>query len=129
MVFTGRSHRIDADLAQLSEARDFAAGAAADFGLDDFGCYRVKLAISEAVANAITHGSGSGEDEVEVYVGEEAGALVLYVRDAGRFVPRVATRGDLPESGRGLEFMGQLMDEVEVRPGAEGTEVRLAVRP
>jgi anti-sigma regulatory factor (Ser/Thr protein kinase) len=128
-VFPGRSHRIAADLTHLSDAREFAAGAAAEFGLDDFGCYRVKLAVSEAVANAIQHGSDSPGDTVEILAAEEAGALALYVRDEGRFVPRVATRGALPESGRGLEFMGQLMDEIEVRPGSAGTEVRLAVRP
>lgn len=128
MVFSGRSHSIDADLSQLSEAREFAVDAAADFGLDEFARYRVKLAISEAVANAIQHGSSSPSDPVEIAVEEESGALVLYVRDRGRFVPRVGERGELPERGRGLEFMGQLMDEMDVRPGARGTEVRLTVR-
>jgi len=81
------------------------------------------------VANAIQHGSPSPRDGVEIFVGEEAGALALYVRDQGRFVPRVAARGELPEGGRGLEFMGQLMDVVEVRPRGGGTEVRLTLRP
>ena len=129
MVFAGRSHSIDADLSHLSEAREFAVDAAADFGLDEFAVYRVKLAISEAVANAIQHGSSSPDDPVEIVVVEESGALVLYVRDSGRFVPRVGERGELPERGRGLEFMGQLMDEMDVRPGPTGTEVRLSLRP
>jgi len=129
MVFSGRSHSIDADLSRLSEAREFAVDAAADFGLDEFAVYRVKLAVSEAVANAIQHGSSSSRDPVEIAVIEESGALVMYVRDSGRFVPRVGQRGELPERGRGLEFMGQLMDEMDVRPGADGTEVRLSLRP
>ena len=128
MVFAARSHSIGADLSHLSEAREFAVDAAAEFGLDEFAVYRVKLAISEAVANAIQHGSTSPDDPVEIVVAEESGALALYVRDSGRFVPRVGERGEMPERGRGLEFMGQLMDEVDVRPGATGTEVRLSLR-
>ena len=127
-MFAERTHQIAAELANLREARDFAADAAADFGLDAQARYRVKLAVSEAVANAIQHGSSSSADPVQIAVAKEAGALVLYVRDSGRFVPRVGTRGDLPERGRGLEFMGQLMDEVEVRPGPDATEVRLTLR-
>jgi anti-sigma regulatory factor (Ser/Thr protein kinase) len=34
----------------------------------------------------------------------------------------------MPERGRGLAFMDLLMDEVEVRPGSGGTEVRLLKR-
>jgi anti-sigma regulatory factor (Ser/Thr protein kinase) len=59
---------------------------------------------------------------------EEEGALALYVRDAGSFVPRMMHRGAMPERGRGLAFMDLLMDEVEVRPGKGGTEVRLVKR-
>ena len=50
-------------------------------------------------------------------VTEESGALVFEVLDTGRFVPRVMRRGDMPESGRGLEFMRLMMDEVDLRPG------------
>jgi len=85
--------------------------------------------MSEAAANAIQHGSPSPEDPVELTATEEQGALVFYVRDRGRFVPRVPRRGDLPERGRGLRFMDQLTDDVQVRPGSEGTEVRFVLRP
>ena len=57
--FKPREHSILADLRLLKEARDFAARAAADFGLDGAACYDVKLAMSEAVTNAIQHGSSS----------------------------------------------------------------------
>ena len=59
---------------------------------------------------------------------EEPGALVFEVIDTGRFVPRVTRRGDMPESGRGLEFMRLMMDEVELYPGAAGTRLRLVKR-
>ncbi len=49
---------------------------------------------------------------------------MIEVVDTGRFRPRVRRRGELPESGRGLEFMRQLMDEVDLRPGLDGTLLR-----
>jgi anti-sigma regulatory factor (Ser/Thr protein kinase) len=123
-----RARSISADLAHLKEARDFAEGAAVELGLPTDLCYQVKLAISEAVTNAIQHGSRSPDDPVFISVSEEAGALVFEVADTGRFVPRVTRRGDLPESGRGLEFMRLMMDEVDVQPGSNGTRLRLVKR-
>jgi anti-sigma regulatory factor (Ser/Thr protein kinase) len=126
--FKQREHSILADLRLLKEARDFAARAAADFGFDGAACYDVKLAMSEAVTNAIQHGSSSPEAPVRILVSEESGALVFEVVDTGRFVPRVTRRGDMPESGRGLEFMRLMMDQVELDPGEHGTRLRLVKR-
>ncbi|HEY1275661.1 MAG TPA: ATP-binding protein [Thermoleophilaceae bacterium] len=120
-------HRITADVNRVKEARDFAAMAAASFGMDDEACYSVKLAMSEAVTNAIQHGSSSPDDTVVITVVEEAGALVFEVFDSGRFRPRVF-RGELPEHGRGFEFMRALMDDVDLRPTAQGTLLRLTKR-
>ena len=50
------------------------------------------------------------------------------VADNGRFVPRVERRGVMPESGRGLEFMRLMMDEVDVRSSSDGTLLRLTKR-
>ena len=123
--FEPREHAMQADLGLLKEARDFAERAAADFGLDGPACYDVKLAMSEAVTNAIQHGSSSRDDPIRILVLAEGPSLVFEVLDTGRFRPRVARRGDpLPDSGRGLEFLRILMDEVDVRPGAKGTLLR-----
>ena len=84
--------------------------------------------MSEAVTNAIRHGSSSPADPVRIVVSEEAGALVFEVLDTGRFVPRVISRGEMPESGRGLEFMRLMMDEVDLRTGSDGTRLRLSKR-
>jgi anti-sigma regulatory factor (Ser/Thr protein kinase) len=84
--------------------------------------------MSEAVTNAIQHGSASAHDEIRILAVEEAGALVFEVLDTGRFRPRVVRRGDMPESGRGLEFMRRLMDEVDLRSTADGTRLRFAKR-
>lgn len=123
-----RRHSISADVGRLKEARDFADHAAADFGLDEDARYHVKLAMSEAVTNAIQHGSASAHDEIRILALEEAGALVFEVTDTGRFRPRVVRRGAMPESGRGLEFMRRLMDEVDLRSTADGTRLRFAKR-
>jgi serine/threonine-protein kinase RsbW len=127
-TFEPRIHLISADVGRLKEARDFADHAAANFGLDEEARYQVKLAMSEAVTNAIQHGSASAHDEIRILALEEAGALVFEVIDTGRFRPRVVRRGDMPESGRGLEFMRHLMDEVDLRSTADGTRLRFAKR-
>ena len=120
---------MQADLGLLKEARDFAARAAQDFGLGEGACYDVKVAMSEAVTNAIQHGSSSPDDPIRIFVLAEGPALVFEVIDTGRFVPRVSRRGgELSESGRGLEFMRVLMDEVDLRPGEDGTLMRFAKR-
>ena len=129
VTFEPRIHSISADVGRVKEARDFADHAAADFGFDEETRYQVKLAMSEAVTNAIKHGSASSDDEIRILAIEESGALVFEVVDTGRFRPRVRRRGDLPESGRGLDFMRRLMDEVDLRPSAGGTLLRFVKRP
>jgi anti-sigma regulatory factor (Ser/Thr protein kinase) len=128
VAFRRREHSIGADLARLKEARDFAERAALEFGLSSEACYQVKLAVSEAVTNAIQHGSDGPEAPVRISISEEPGALVFEVIDTGRFVPRVTRRGDMPESGRGLEFMRLMMDQVDLHPGDDGTRLRLVKR-
>jgi anti-sigma regulatory factor (Ser/Thr protein kinase) len=128
VAFQRREHSIRADLGLLKEARDFGARPAAELGLPDYARYQVKLALSEAVTNAIQHGSSSPDSRIVICVSEEGGALVVDILDTGRFVPRVTRRGDMPESGRGLEFMRLMMDEVELQPGPDGTRVRLVKR-
>jgi serine/threonine-protein kinase RsbW len=126
--FRPREHSISADLQRLKEARDFAERAAADFGLDGDACYDVKLAMSEAVTNAIQHGSSSPTDPIKIVVAVERGALVFEVLDTGRFQPAVVRRDEFDESGRGLEFIRVLMDEVDVRPSDNGTLMRFEKR-
>ncbi len=125
--FDERELSVPADLEYLLEAREFADKAAADFGFEPPERAQIKVATNEAVTNAIEHGSRTPGDAIALRAVEEAGALAIYVMDGGRFVPRML-RGELPERGRGLAFMDLLMDEVEVRPGANGTRVRLLKR-
>jgi anti-sigma regulatory factor (Ser/Thr protein kinase) len=129
-AFDSREHSISADLGRLKEARDFAERAAEDFGFDSSGCYQLKLAMSEAVTNAIQHGSSSEEDPIDLRVEAEGEALAFYVKDTGALAGTPADGANsFPEAGRGLEFMRRLMDDVELRPQEDGTLLRFAKRP
>jgi anti-sigma regulatory factor (Ser/Thr protein kinase) len=123
-----RERVLCAHLSCVKRARDFAEEIAAGYGFDANARYELKLAMSEAVTNAIQHGSSSTADRVAIWAEDESGALTFYVRDTGQFVARDANGCDMRESGRGLEFMRRLMDEVEVRRGADGTVVRFSKR-
>ncbi|MEX2196553.1 MAG: ATP-binding protein [Thermoleophilaceae bacterium] len=123
--FTERELEIDANFARMPDVRDFAEGAAAAAGFAEESRYAIKSAFGEAVANAIEHGSQPG-DTIDLWATVEDDSLVLCVHDSGMFVPRVDPRGDLPERGRGLAFMNEMMDEVQVHPSRAGTLVRLA---
>ena len=127
-MFSRRELTVPADLSRLPEVRAFAEDSALEYGFNGDIAFQIKSAASEAVANAIAHGSNGPDDDVAVEALEEAGAFLLYVRDGGSFRPRVSRGGDLPERGRGLQFLGQMMDEVDVRPGPRGTEVRMLKR-
>jgi anti-sigma regulatory factor (Ser/Thr protein kinase) len=128
--FERREHSITADLARLKEARDFAERAAEDFGFDTSGCYQLKLAMSEGVTNAIQHGSASEEDPIALRAQAEGDALAFYVKDTGSFVDKAPHGSNsFVQNGRGLEFMRRLMDDVELRPGEQGTLLRFAKRP
>lgn len=122
-----RERQVRADFAVLPAVRDFAdeAAVAAGFAADDR--YAIKMAFGEAVANAIEHGSSPG-DPIDLRACVEDVALALYVCDTGTFVPRVAPRGELPERGRGMEFMQRMMDDVQIEVRPDGTVVRLSKR-
>jgi serine/threonine-protein kinase RsbW len=126
--FAERELSIPAELVRLAQARSFADSAAEDYGFDSADRYQIKMAMSEAVANAVEHGSSGPQDHVRLRVRDEAGALTFYVHDNGTFIPRVAPRDALPERGRGLAFMSRLMDDVDVRPGPDGTVLRFSKR-
>jgi serine/threonine-protein kinase RsbW len=126
--FSNRQHAISADFGRLTEAREFAARAAREFGFGEADLYAVKLAMSEAVTNAIQHGSRSTGDTVRITALVDGDALVFEVKDSGWFAQPGARRADGRLGGWGLEFMRRLMDEVDVHPGRDGTLLRFSKR-
>lgn len=96
----------------------------------------VKLAVSEAVTNAVIHGYGiSSEQQVRVEVGIEAGVLTVTVIDHGRGMEDVAwamqpaVSSDPERMGLGFAFMQSHMESVAVdsAPG-QGTRVTMTKR-
>jgi anti-sigma regulatory factor (Ser/Thr protein kinase) len=126
--FTGAELTLPAELSRLPDARNWADTAAEALGFDEMVRYQIKMAVSEGVANAVEHGSSSSHDEIHLRVAAEGDLLAFYIRDSGKFIPRISPRGDMPERGRGLAFLGQLMDEVDIKPSSSGTELRFCKR-
>ena len=95
----------------------------------------IRTAVSEAVTNAIIHGSeGMQEGEVTLYAAAQGRQLFLEVQDHGRGIgnieqaraPFYTSRPDLERSGMGFTIMESFMDQVEVISGPDqGTVVRM----
>jgi serine/threonine-protein kinase RsbW len=82
----------------------------------------VVLAVSEALANAVEHGSaGRGDRPIVVVASAEPAAVSVVVRDHGEW------REPAPSTvrGRGLGIMRDLMDDVVIERHQDGTVVRL----
>lgn len=93
--------------------------------------FDIKIALGEALANAIRHGSGNGEDMVAVTVRAFEDKVVIDVTDSGTgFSGDHCANEDLyAPSGRGIMFMNALMDSVKFAPGpVDGTVVTMEKR-
>ncbi len=110
---------IPAELERLRETREWANQVAADHGLSEDDCFQIKLAMSEAVTNAIIHPRpGAGEpaihvhlvltDAVEIVVANNGSADTIPPVDEWRPAPATAP------SGRGLGIVRRLCDNVTV---------------
>jgi stage II sporulation protein AB (anti-sigma F factor) len=107
--------------------------AALDFTLPDV--EEIKVAVSEAVSNAVLHAypGGSGDVTVQAVAGD--GELIVEVEDQGVGIPDLAKAREpgfttAPDHmGLGLSFMESFMDDLslESSPG-KGTRVRMVKR-
>ena len=132
-----RPPRIELSIPAQSEwvrvARLTVAGVAARQGFSVEAVEDLKVAVSEAINNAIQHGTShdaSGEVPVVCIALEpRAEGLWIVVTDGGRLENELAldkpvatpTRNefDLPEAGMGLLLIRSLMDRVELEGGAQ----------
>jgi anti-sigma regulatory factor (Ser/Thr protein kinase) len=127
-VFESDAMTLEADPRRLGEAREWARDIAARAGLDEPDCFQVRLAMSEAVANAIQHGSRRPSDCIYIEAFSSDGHLVFEVRDTGTFIaPRAHSTHD-DEGGRGLEVLSMIMDDVEMTSRDGGSVLRFAKR-
>jgi serine/threonine-protein kinase RsbW len=95
--------------------------------LDETREMELALALQEALANAVVHGSGRDPSKtVECWVSHGSSGILIVVRDSGpgfnpSTVPDPLARQQLgSDHGRGLLMIRQLMDDVHfLRNGAE----------
>jgi anti-sigma regulatory factor (Ser/Thr protein kinase) len=127
-VIDERTMIIEPHPERLQEAREWAALAAADAGFAEVDSYQVKLAVSELVTNAIQHGSPRRAGTIHLRAYADDGRLVFEVRDNGEFVAPVGRASLDDESGRGLELVALLMDELNVTSTGDGSILRCAKR-
>ncbi len=135
------SNRVRLEFPALEEnvavARSVAAQVAAvlDFTLPEL--EELRVAVSEAVSNAVLHAyDGPGEGGVVMEVRVEAGAVTVEVTDRGRGIADVDAARAAEYStleghlGLGFAFMEAMSDRLEVESGpSHGTRVRLVKRP
>lgn len=126
------SFEFPSEARHMSAARARVAEIVAPLGLTPSAVFDIKVAVGEALANAVRHGSPRGtSDVVSVEVRAYPERVDVVVSDSGAgFDGNPSTDPDmLALGGRGVLFMRALMDRVEFRPGAlGGTDVLLAKR-
>lgn len=112
---------------KLVKVRTFIEQLANECGFNENDIFDLKVAVGEACANAIEHGSPHGRNNrIQIACAFENNCLVVEVIDEGVFKPRFpAFDTQLNYRGRGIPFMLALMDEVEIKESEEGTTVRL----
>ncbi len=123
------SFDVVADVEHLADARSRVCSLIVPLGVTDSWLFDVKVAVGEALANAVRHGSPAGaEDSVDIGVTAYDDRIVITVADHGGGFDGAAACGQdvYAASGRGIIFMRALMDSVDFSPcNAQGTVVTL----
>jgi anti-sigma regulatory factor (Ser/Thr protein kinase) len=86
------------------------------------------LAVNEIATNSLRHGGGSGV----LRIWEEDGTLICEINDGGWITEPLIGRSLPPveqQNGRGLWLANQLCDLVQLSSSADGTVIRLHMRP
>lgn len=105
-----------ADVERLASTRMRVIELLQPLSLDESALFDVKVAVGEALANAVRHGSPGGpDDEIAVSVSAYADRISVSVADSGcGFDGAPASSDDVyASSGRGIMFMRALMDSVQ----------------
>lgn len=121
--------QIPASPASLADARQEICDLLVPLDLLESTLFDIRVAVGEALSNAVRHGSPRGErDVVLVSVTTYPDRVVLTVTDTGSGFNGIARDSGDPyaPSGRGVMFMRALMDQVEFSPlTGGGTSVTL----
>ncbi len=124
---TSRRHwSYEADVVAVAALRSAVTGFAADAGVDEATLGDLRLALSEAVTNAVVHSyredATPGQVVVTATVSDDHFRLVVADRGMG-FKPRL----DSPGMGTGLPIMAAVTSSLEIRAvEPRGTEVHMS---
>ena len=122
-----RTIRVKPETGRLGEVRRFVEEVTQGLPLDAEKVFDLKVAVSEACANAAKH-AGRQTATVEVTFVREAGRLTFVVTDHGTFHTPASDRPDGESRGLGMPLMVALMDEVTfTRLPEGGTTVSLSL--
>ena len=113
---------------QLRAARRRVAAFAEVAGLEGAGLFELNVAVAEALANAVVHGSPRGADDdvrVRFFCYEDEVAVEVVDSGDGMSASPICAPSDAATSGRGIHFMRALADAVQYTCGPLGTHVLL----
>jgi anti-sigma regulatory factor (Ser/Thr protein kinase) len=116
---------------QLRIARRRVAAFAEVAGLDETGVFELNIAVAEALANAVVHGSPQGSDDdvrVRFFCYEDEVAVEVVDGGNGMEASPICAPPAAATSGRGIHFMRALTDAVQYTCGPLGTHVLLVKR-
>jgi anti-sigma regulatory factor (Ser/Thr protein kinase) len=110
-------------------ARAIVRDAAAEHGLDGEVTWDLMLATSEAVANAVLHGSAcNGRQGILLVVEVDDSSISIEVCDCGVFDAELRPAGEDDVGGRGIPIIAALADHFELIPEPFQTRVRFGKR-
>ena len=120
---------------EISHIEKFLRHISSRLHIDDGIMYRLLVACTEAVNNAIVHGNKSNPDKkVIIRCSVEKKTMTICVMDEGKgfdseslLDPR-EEKNLLKESGRGVFLMRSLMDQVKFKHLKSGSAVEMKVR-
>src|ERR1700682_5374848 len=126
------SYTLDSTLETVNNAKETPGRMAAEAGFDNEEIMKISMAVREAAVNAVLHGNAYDPGK-KVTLAFDTGDkdLTIVVRDQGKGLDVDSIPDPLPpenllkQSGRGIFLMRSLMDEVQIKASATGTEVKL----
>jgi anti-anti-sigma factor len=126
----GRALEMVAGVENLARVREEVCTWIDPLGFADAALFDIKVALGEALANAVRHGSAADDSLVKVEVDAFEDRVVIAVTDCGTgFDGEHVCSDDLYASGgRGVMFMRALMDAVTFVPGAGGGTIVTLVK-
>lgn len=122
--------RIPGDPKYVSMVRRAVRTIAYDLGFGEDVIWEIEVSVSEALANAVEHGSpGHTSNAVIVMCRFDNCRLTIDVRDEGPGFDLPCTQTEVEpsfdERGRGLRLIYELMDKVRVSRGRRGSKIRM----